>query len=91
MCDMGPNGGMIKGGKMFENESYVDERYKNKEVFCTSSCMLEELPACFNTQNGSPSIMKGEVLPFYFNLEGVLGKDVTAKDYQENLKDHFFI
>lgn len=76
---------------MFDNESYIDERYKDKRVFCTSSCMLQEAPACFNTQHGSPSIMKGEVLPFYFNLEGVLGKDTTEKDYEDNLKKHFFV
>jgi hypothetical protein len=38
--------------------------------------------ACFNTNNGSISINKGEMLPFYRNIERVdNGKYITVKGY----------
>lgn len=45
-------------------------------------------PKCFNAQNGSISIMKGEVLPFYWNLDGIAGK-VSLDKKQKWLTDHY--
>lgn len=45
-------------------------------------------PKCFNVQNGSISIMKGEVLPFYRNIEGIAGKMKPEKKIQW-LRDNY--
>ena len=39
-------------------------------------------------QNGSISIMKGEALPFYWNMQAQLGYE-KVKDKQNWLRDHF--
>lgn len=39
-------------------------------------------------QNGSISIMKGEVLPFYWNMQAQLGMK-TVKDKQDWLRKNF--
>lgn len=92
-CDWGGVDYIIpEDGQLFKNQS------SNKNVAyagytCTAQCTLkkdDQLPACFNVQDGSISIMKGEMLPFYWNIEGMLGKksDSEKTDY---LKNSFFL
>ena len=92
ICDLGPNGGTIgPDGKLFQNENIYDKKYAR--YTCTASCGLKKdseqiAPKCFNLQNGSISIMKWEVLPFYWNLDGMAGK-ATIQEKQDWLKDHY--
>ena len=98
ICDLGPNGGTIGSDwKLFKNENIYDKKYAG--YTCTASCGLKNngeqvAPKCFNLQNGSISIMKWEVLPFYWNLDGMAGKATPAqkkewleKYYVENSKN----
>ena len=98
ICDLGPNGGTIgPDGKLFKNENIYDKKYAR--YTCTASCGLKKdseqiAPTCFNLQNGSISIMKWEVLPFYWNLDGMAGnatpaqkKEWLEKYYVENSKN----
>jgi hypothetical protein len=72
-CDWGVNGWTIVNWRLFRNDStYVDPSQSGKK--CNSTCTIWgswtlETPECFNLQNGSISIMKWEVLPFYWNLK----------------------
>ncbi len=83
ICDLGPNGGTIGSDwKLFKNENIYDKKYAG--YTCTASCGLKNngeqvAPKCFNLQNGSISIMKWEVLPFYWNLDGMAGKATPAQ------------
>ena len=83
ICDLGPNGGTIgSDGKLFKNENIYDKKYAG--YTCTASCGLKNngeqvAPKCFNLQNGSISIMKWEVLPFYWNLDGMAGNATPAQ------------
>lgn len=92
ICDLGPNGGTIGSDwKLFKNENIYNTKYAGYR--CTASCGLEGngeqiAPKCFNLQNGSISIMKWEVLPFYWNLDGMAG-NATPKEKQDWLKDHY--
>ena len=92
ICDLGPNGGTIgPDGKLFKNDNIYDKKYAG--YTCTASCGLKNngeqvAPKCFNLQNGSISIMKWEVLPFYWNLDGMAG-NATPKEKQDWLKDHY--
>lgn len=89
ICDLGPNGGTIGSDwKLFKNENIYDKKYAG--YTCTASCGLKNngeqvAPKCFNLQNGSISIMKWEVLPFYWNLDGMAGKatPVQKKEWLE--------
>ena len=77
--------------KLFKNENIYDKKYAG--YTCTASCGLKKdseqiAPKCFNLQNGSISIMKWEVLPFYWNLDGMAGK-ATIQEKQDWLKDHY--
>ena len=98
ICDLGPNGGTIgPDGKLFKNDNIYDKKYAG--YTCTASCGLKNngeqvAPKCFNLQNGSISIMKWEVLPFYWNLDGMAGKATPTqkkewleKYYVENSKN----
>lgn len=98
ICDLGPNGGTIgPDGKLFKNDNIYDKKYAG--YTCTASCGLKNngeqvAPKCFNLQNGSISIMKWEVLPFYWNLDGMAGNTTPAqkkewleKYYVENSKN----
>ena len=98
ICDLGPNGGTIGSDwKLFKNENIYDKKYAG--YTCTASCGLKNngeqvAPKCFNLQNGSISIMKWEVLPFYWNLDGMAGnatpaqkKEWLEKYYVENSKN----
>ena len=78
--------------KLFKNENIYDKRYAGWQ--CTSDCKLQapdnkELPKCFNVQNGSISIMKWEVLPFYWNIEGLMGNR-TREEKEKYLNNTFF-
>ena len=92
ICDLGPNGGTIgPDGKLFSSQDIYDKKYAG--YTCTASCGLKKgseqiAPKCFNLQNGSISIMKWEVLPFYWNLDGMAG-NVDPKEKQDWLRDHY--
>ena len=92
ICDLGPNGGTIgPDGKLFSSQDIYDKKYAG--YTCTASCGLKNkgeqiAPKCFNLQNGSISIMKWEVLPFYWNLDGMAGS-VDPKEKQDWLRDHY--
>ena len=78
--------------KLFKNENIYDKRYAGWK--CTSDCKIQapdnkELPKCFNVQNGSISIMKWEVLPFYWNIEGLMGNR-TREEKEKYLNNTFF-
>ena len=96
-CDRGSqNGSKIirKSERLFRDDVSPVSEYED-EYLCTSSCTLERKwtgtsPACFNTQNGSISIMKGEILPFYWNIEGMLGKR-SEKEKMDYIKNSFFL
>jgi hypothetical protein len=71
---------------LFKNSDIRDVKYA--WWTCTSSCTLkkeENAPQCFNVQNGSISIMKWEMLPFYWNMEWKLGtvNVQERKDYYD--------
>ena len=92
-CDWWGEHQIPADGQLFKNESSSkDVRYAG--YTCTTQCTLVnswgQLPACFNVQNGSISIMKGEILPFYWNIEGMLGKrsETEKMDY---IKNSFFL
>ena len=83
LCDLGRGGGDIwDDGRLFSSENIYDKKYA--KYTCTASCGLKNkgeqiAPKCFNLQNGSISIMKWEVLPFYWNLDGMAGNATPAQ------------
>ena len=83
LCDLGRGGGDIwDDGRLFSSENIYDKKYAR--YTCTASCGLKNkgeqiAPKCFNLQNGSISIMKWEVLPFYWNLDGMAGNATPAQ------------
>ena len=91
ICDLGGKGTIGSDGKLFK---YTDEYDKNYVGYtCNANCRLEKdgekiAPQCFNVQNGSISIMKGEVLPFYWNMQAQLGMK-TVKEKQDWLRNNF--
>lgn len=91
ICDLGGKGTIGSDGKLFK---YTDEYDKNYVGYtCNANCRLEKdgekiAPQCFNVQNGSISIMKGEVLPFYWNMQAELGMK-NVKDKQDWLRKNF--
>lgn len=97
ICDREGEYKIPSDGKLFKNENIYDKKYAG--YTCTASCGLKNngeqvAPKCFNLQNGSISIMKWEVLPFYWNLDGMAGKATPAqkkewleKYYVENSKN----
>ena len=92
-CDRGGRTeNILDDWKLFKNENIYDKRYAGWK--CTSDCKLQapdnkELPKCFNVQNGSISIMKWEVLPFYWNIEGLMGNRTRAEK-EKYLNNTFF-
>ena len=91
ICDREGEYKIPSDGKLFKNENIYDKKYAG--YTCTASCGLKKdseqiAPKCFNLQNGSISIMKWEVLPFYWNLDGMAGK-ATIQEKQDWLKDHY--
>ena len=94
ICDLGWRD-TIRGGKLFK----YDENPKNdlyNGYACTETCTLvnnwwvKESPACFDVQNWSISIMKWEVLPFFWNIEGQLGKRPNEEKIKY-IKNTFFV
>ncbi len=97
ICDREGEYKIPSDGKLFKNENIYDKKYAG--YTCTASCGLKNkgeqiAPKCFNLQNGSISIMKWEVLPFYWNLDGMAGnatpeqkKEWLEKYYVENSKN----
>ena len=80
-----------KGDSLFKN-SNVPSEYEG-EWTCTRSCTLIkkstwEVPKCFNVQNGSISIMKWEMLPFYWNMAWEMWKRPVSERV-EYVKDNF--
>ena len=90
-CDLWENWWIINSaGKLFSNENTFDSKYANWS--CTKDCTLKNesvIPKCFNVQNGSISIMSWEFLPFYWNIEWMLGTH-TSDERKAYLKDNFF-
>ena len=82
-----------KGDSLFKNTN-VPSTYEWSWI-CTKSCTLKketswEAPKCFNVQNGSISIMKWEMLPFYWNMAWQMWKwrqDIA--DRVNYVKDNF--
>ena len=78
----------IENGYLFKDENIKDESYN--WYTCTPNCTLQKdgitvAPKCFDLENGSISIMKWEVLPFYWNMESQLGFTGTRdQKIQEN-------
>ena len=94
ICDLGWRD-TIRAGKLFK----YDENPKNdlyNGYTCTETCTLvnnwwvQESPACFDVQNWSISIMKWEVLPFFWNIEGQLGKRPNEEKIKY-IKNTFFV
>ena len=93
LCDLGRGGGdILEDGKLFSSQDISDKKYVGYR--CTASCGLKKdngeqiAPKCFNLQNGSISIMKWEVLPFYWNLDGMAGK-ATIQEKKDWLTKHY--
>ena len=88
ICDWGGSSHRIENGYLFKNENIKDDSYN--WYTCTSNCRLQKdgitvAPKCFDLENGSISIMKWEVLPFYWNMESQLGFTGTPeKKTQQN-------
>ena len=73
---------------MFKNWSTKNE--DKAGAYCSAKCQIINKPKCFNLQDGSVSIMQWEMLPFYWNMEGLLWDDKSPFDKEEFLKDNFF-
>ena len=88
ICDWGGSRHRIENGYLFSNDNIRDESYN--WYTCTPNCTLQKdgitvAPKCFDLENGSISIMKWEVLPFYWNMESQLGFTGTRdQKIQEN-------
>ena len=88
ICDWGGSRHRIENGYLFSNDNIRDESYN--WYTCTPNCTLQKdgitvAPKCFDLENGSISIMKWEVLPFYWNMESQLGFTGTPeKKTQQN-------
>ena len=91
ICDREGEYKIPSDGKLFKNENIYDKKYAG--YTCTASCGLKNngeqvAPKCFNLQNGSISIMKWEVLPFYWNLDGMAG-NATPEQKKEWLEKYY--
>ena len=88
ICDWGGSRHRIENGYLFSNDNIRDDSYN--WYTCTPNCTLQKdgitvAPKCFDLENGSISIMKWEVLPFYWNMESQLGFTGTPeKKTQQN-------
>ena len=84
ICDWGRSSHRIENGYLFrDNKSIQDRSYDG--YTCTPNCTLQKdgitvAPKCFDLENGSISIMKWEVLPFYWNMESQLGFTGTPEE-----------
>ena len=88
ICDWEGSSHRIEDGYLFRNDNIKDDSYN--WYTCTPNCTLQKdgitvAPKCFDLENGSISIMKWEVLPFYWNMESQLGFTGTPeKKTQQN-------
>ena len=88
ICDWEGSRHRIEDGYLFRRENIKDDSYN--WYTCTPNCTLQKdgitvAPKCFDLENGSISIMKWEVLPFYWNMESQLGFTGTPeKKTQQN-------
>ena len=81
----------IEDGYLFSNDNIRDESYN--WYTCTPNCTLQKdgvtvAPKCFDLENGSISIMKWEVLPFYWNMESQLGFTGTPEEKRQKNADY---
>lgn len=87
ICDWGGSSHRIENGYLFrDNKSIQDRSYDG--YTCTPNCTLQKdgitvAPKCFDLENGSISIMKWEVLPFYWNMESQLGFTGTPEEKRQ--------
>ena len=96
ICDWERSSHRIENGHLFKNENIKDDSYN--WYTCTPNCTLQKdgitvAPKCFDLENGSISIMKWEVLPFYWNMESQLGftgtRDQKTQQNANYLKQFF--
>ena len=96
ICDWGGSRHRIEDGYLFRNDNIKDDSYN--WYTCTPNCTLQKdgitvAPKCFDLENGSISIMKWEVLPFYWNMESQLGftgtRDQKTQQNANYLKQFF--
>ena len=86
ICDWGGSRHRIEDGYLFSNDNIRDDSYN--WYTCTPNCTLQKdgvtvAPKCFDLENGSISIMKWEVLPFYWNMESQLGFTGTPEEKRQ--------
>ena len=91
ICDWGGSRHRIEDGYLFRNDNIKDESYN--WYTCTPNCTLQKdgitvAPKCFDLENGSISIMKWEVLPFYWNMESQLGFTGTPEEKRQKNADY---
>ena len=91
ICDWGGSRHRIENGYLFKDENIKDESYN--WYTCTPNCTLQKdgitvAPKCFDLENGSISIMKWEVLPFYWNMESQLGFTGTPEEKRQKNADY---
>ena len=91
-CDWWGSEKIIRKWESLFKNSNVPSTYEG-DWTCTRSCTLVkkstwEVPKCFNVQNGSISIMKWEMLPFYWNMAWEMWTH-SVSDRVEYVKDNF--
>ena len=91
-CDWWGSEKIIRKWESLFKNSNVPSTYEG-DWTCTRSCTLIkkstwEVPKCFNVQNGSISIMKWEMLPFYRNMAWEMWTRPVS-DRVEYVKDNF--
>ena len=91
ICDWGGSRHRIENGYLFSNDNIKDDSYN--WYTCTPNCTLQKdgitvAPKCFDLENGSISIMKWEVLPFYWNMESQLGFTGTPEEKRKKNADY---
>ena len=91
ICDWGGSRHRIEDGYLFSNDNIRDNSYN--WYTCTPNCTLQKdgitvAPKCFDLENGSISIMKWEVLPFYWNMESQLGFTGTPEEKRQKNADY---
>ena len=91
ICDWGGSRHRIENGYLFRDDNIRDDSYN--WYTCTPNCTLQKdgitvAPKCFDLENGSISIMKWEVLPFYWNMESQLGFTGTPEEKRKKNADY---
>ena len=91
ICDWEGSRHRIEDGYLFRRENIKDDSYN--WYTCTPNCTLQKdgitvAPKCFDLENGSISIMKWEVLPFYWNMESQLGFTGAPEEKRQKNADY---